>query len=105
MKDEKTLNKQIGERIRECRLEAGYSQSNLADILKFESPTAISLIEAGQRGLKIHDLIVISELFMKDYSYFLDGRTKKKNFDKSDTNIEELARRLLRVARHKKPIK
>lgn len=72
------LDKSIGNKIRECRLEAGYSQTILADLLEFESPTAISLIESGERSLKIKDLIILCQLFMKDYKYFL-GKPKDYN--------------------------
>lgn len=67
----KDLDREIGQKIRDCRVEAGYSQTNLASLLEYESPTAISLIESGERSLKIHDLIILCQLFMKDYSYFI----------------------------------
>jgi len=67
----KDLDKEIGQKIKACRIEAGYSQTNLADLLDYESPTAISLIESGDRSLKIYDLIILCQLFMKDYGYFI----------------------------------
>jgi len=67
----KDLDREIGQKIRDCRVEADYSQTNLASLLGYESPTAISLIEGGERSLKIHDLIILCQLFMKDYSYFI----------------------------------
>jgi len=65
------LDKIIGERMQEVRLEHDDSQTNLAYILGFESPTAVSLIESGQRSLKIRDLIILCQLYRKDYSYFI----------------------------------
>lgn len=75
----KDLDKEIGQKIKACRLEAGYSQTNLADLLEYESPTAISLIESGERSLKIHDLIILCQLFMKDYSYFVGKPSDHKH--------------------------
>ncbi len=97
------FDKQLGEKIRECRLEAGYSQTNLAQILEFDSPTAISLIERGERSLKIRDLVILADLFMKDYEYFLGRPSKsvRKKTAGSDAELEALARKLLRAARHK----
>lgn len=67
----KDIDREIGQRIKAYRLAANYSQSNLADVLSFESPTAISLIESGERSLKIRDLIILCHLFMKDYKDFI----------------------------------
>lgn len=75
----KDLDKEIGQKIKECRLQANYSQTNLAQMLQFDSPTAISLIESGERSLKIHDLIVLCQLFRKDYSYFIGKPSEHKN--------------------------
>jgi transcriptional regulator with XRE-family HTH domain len=104
MANSSKLDIEIGERIRECRLTAGYTQSNLAQLLEFDSPTAISLIENGERSLKIEHLITLVKLFKKDYKYFLESRTDSdsKTNKNDNENIEDLARRLLRVARNKK---
>lgn len=67
----KDLDKKIGQKIKACRIEAGYSQTSIAKLLKHDSPTAVSLIESGERSLKIHDLIILCQLFMKSYDYFL----------------------------------
>ncbi len=103
MSNDQELDKKIGQRIRDCRLTNGYSQSDLAKILGFDSPTAISLIEQGERSLKIRDLITLSELFMKNYEYFIGPKHKIKKSDgvKKDADIHDLARRLLRMARSK----
>jgi transcriptional regulator with XRE-family HTH domain len=78
MSEKFDLDKQIGQKIKEARLEFGYSQMNLADVLGFESPTAVSLIESGDRSLKIRDLIILCQLFMKDYDYFIGKPSKYK---------------------------
>lgn len=75
----KDLDREIGQKIKACRLEADYSQTNLAELLNYESPTAISLIESGERSLKIHDLIILCQLFQKNYSYFVGKPSDHKH--------------------------
>lgn len=84
------LDKEIGQKIKECRISSGYSQTNLAKLLKYESPTAISLIESGERSLKIHDLIIICQLFMKDYEYFIGSPNlhKKRILEESSLGTD-----------------
>lgn len=82
----KDLDKEIGQRIKACRLEANYSQTNLADLLNYESPTAISLIENGERSLKIYDLIILCQLFMKNYDYFLDKPNAHRMIERQKGN-------------------
>jgi len=66
-----TKYKLIGSRIKAIREEIGKSQKDLADVLDFESPTAISLIEAGERKVTVEDLEKIADFFHKDIKYFL----------------------------------
>ncbi len=73
------LNKKIGEKIEACRKEHGDSQTALAQVLKFDSPTAVSLIESGKRSLKIRDLIILCQLYQKDYRYFIGNPSDYKN--------------------------
>jgi transcriptional regulator with XRE-family HTH domain len=75
----KELDINIGQKIKECRIKADYSQTNLAQLLKYETPTAVSLIESGERSLKIHDLIILCQLFNKDYSYFIGRAIEHKH--------------------------
>ena len=103
MEKDKKFNKRLGQKIKECRLEKGLSQPELAKVRDFDSATAISLIENGERSLKIPDLIILSDFFKKDYEYFLGNSTgKSAGRAPKDQDIEQLARRLLRVARNKK---
>jgi transcriptional regulator with XRE-family HTH domain len=83
----KDLDIKIGQKIKDLRLEVGYSQSNLAEVLNYDSPTAISLIESGDRSLKIHDLIILCQLFMKDYSYFIGRPNDHKMVKKVKENF------------------
>lgn len=64
-------NKLIGQKIKEAREAAGKSQKDLAEILGFESATAISLIESGERKVKVEDLEKITEFLHKDIKFFL----------------------------------
>lgn len=64
-------NRLIGAKIKEAREATGKSQKDLADALKFESATAISLIEAGERKLKVEDLEKLAEFLHMDIKYFL----------------------------------
>ena len=69
-KEEKRVNT-IGSRIKESRENAGISQTELAEKLGFQSPTAISLIENGERGVTAPLLQRLSEIFKRDIKYFL----------------------------------
>lgn len=69
----------IGKRIREARESMGISQRELAGKLGYESSTAISYIEAGERKVSVVDLELISSLLDKDISYFLGQDSKQMN--------------------------
>ena len=71
MKISENKNKLIGQQIREARETAEKSQKELANALGFESTTAISLIEAGERKAKIEDLEKMSEFLHRDIKFFL----------------------------------
>lgn len=64
-------NKLIGQKIKEARESAEMSQKQLADALGFESATAISLIEAGERKSKIEDLEKMADFLHRDIKFFL----------------------------------
>lgn len=70
------INKQsrlqfIGEKIRLARQEAGLSQKELAEKIGFESATAVSLIEAGERKIGVVEMERIAKIFDQDIKYFL----------------------------------
>jgi len=69
----------IGQRIREAREAAGLSQKDLAQKLDYESPTAISYIESGDRKVSVVDLEKLSRLLDKDVRYFLGMENEKLN--------------------------
>jgi len=63
----------IGDRIKAAREKAGMTQSELAKLLGYTSPTAISLIEANERGIKVDTLKKIAELLHQNYQYLATG--------------------------------
>lgn len=69
-KDEKRVNT-IGSRIKNARESLNISQSKLATDLGFQSATAISLIESGERGITAPLLQRIAEILKRDIKYFL----------------------------------
>lgn len=72
-----TKSQEIGQRIRECRESLGMSQMDLAVKLGFESATAISLIESGQRNLAIEQLIELPSILGQSTEYFI-GKSEKQ---------------------------
>lgn len=68
----------IGSKIKEARQDVNMSQKELAELIGFDSSTAISLIEAGQRKVSIDDLEKISKILQKDIKFFL-GEEEKTN--------------------------
>lgn len=66
----------IGGKIREAREAAAVSQKTLADAVGFESATAISLIEKGERKLRVEDLEKIAAALNRDIKYFLGYENK-----------------------------
>lgn len=61
----------IGKKLREAREGAGLSQKQMAEMLGYESATAISLLEAGDRKISVVDLEKISSLLHRDIKFFL----------------------------------
>ncbi|AEH47106.1 helix-turn-helix domain-containing protein [Parageobacillus thermoglucosidasius] len=68
------MKRQIGERIKEIRIKKGLTQSYVAKELGYKSPSMLSEIEAGKKGIdadkipllaKILD-VDINELFFKE---------------------------------------
>jgi transcriptional regulator with XRE-family HTH domain len=91
----------IGKRIEMARKEEGLTQTELATKLHYESPTAISLIEAGKRKIKVAELEMIAEELHCDIQYLLTGSTNRppatvrmalrsEHKDLSTTEIEKI---------------
>ena len=65
------INTLIGSRVKEARETAHILQIELAKALDYESATAISLIESGERKLRAEDLQKVAKFLNRDISYFL----------------------------------
>lgn len=63
-------NKKIGQKIKEARENAGLSQLELAKHLGFESATAISLIEGGDRKISAENLVSLAKILQRDIKFF-----------------------------------
>lgn len=68
---------EIGQRIKSAREKEGVTQAELAKRLQYNSATAVSLIEAGERKVKIDDLELIADFLHRDLDYFIYGEAKK----------------------------
>jgi transcriptional regulator with XRE-family HTH domain len=69
----------IGQRIREARTKKGWSQKTLAEKLGFESATAISLIEAGERRPSVELLEKIADQLDRDIGFLLGKELDEAN--------------------------
>lgn len=66
--------KTVGQRIEQARIKAGLTQSELAAKLNYSSPTAVSLIEAGKRSVKVETLEKIAEFLHQDVAFLATGK-------------------------------
>lgn len=76
MKNIENKDQFIGNQIRIAREEAGYPQVAIAKALGFDSATAISLIEKGDRKLTAENLEKVADFLHKDVAFFL-GRDEE----------------------------
>lgn len=70
--------KQGGERIRQLRIEAGYTQEQLADILNIDR-SFYSRIERGERGCSVDLLVHLTALFDVSLDYLVLGKYRMIN--------------------------
>jgi transcriptional regulator with XRE-family HTH domain len=64
----------VGQRIKNARDKASLTQSELATKLGYNSPTAISLIEADERNVKVEMLYKIAQVLHQDVNYLATGK-------------------------------
>lgn len=69
--------KVIGGRIQKSREDAGLTQGQLAKAVGYQSATAISFIESGERKLKVGELEKIAKAVKQDSYYLLTGKLDK----------------------------
>lgn len=89
----------IGAQIKIARDEAGYSQLDLAKELNFESATAISLIESGDRNITVENLEKIADFLHRDIKFFL-GKDEQKELNveyalRADPNLSDDAKKAI----------
>ena len=90
--------KQSGERIRQLRIQSGYTQEKLAGVLNIDR-SLLSHIEAGKRGCSVDLLIQLSDFFNVSLDLLILGEEKKTSSCESrrkllKSNIAELIDRL-----------
>lgn len=108
MKTEDIKPKTLGQRIKQAREKAGYSQLDLAKALDFETATAISLIENDVRGVAAENLGRIASFLKTDVNALLGKEVKmdvivalraEKNISKQD---REAIERIIEMAKRKR---
>lgn len=77
MKSNDNSDKLIGARIRTAREDMNMSQMDLAKQLNFESSTAISLIENGERSISTENLVRLEKIFHRSVKFFLGLEEEK----------------------------
>lgn len=95
------INRFIGRRVSEFRLQKGLSQTQLAELIGKDSATAISYFESGLRKVSIDDLIKIAKVLDKKVEDFLPMSANEQidpedfaiklraNYDKLDEETEK----------------
>jgi transcriptional regulator with XRE-family HTH domain len=63
-------HKFIVEQLKKARIEAGFDQEKVAELLK-KTQSYVSKIEAGQRRIDIVQLKEFSKIYKKDLDYFI----------------------------------
>ena len=74
IKNDENSPQTIGQRIKAAREKASLTQSELARLLGYTSPTAVSLIEADERSVKADTLGKIAEILHQDMNYLATGK-------------------------------
>ena len=82
------LYKLVGERLKELRSSAGYSQEELAQKIGILSRTSISNIETGRHQPPLHTLSHLSKALNTEIHYILPTYEEVKAFIRA-TNPEE----------------
>jgi len=72
--DQEKTPSTVGQRIKVARDKAGLTQGQLAIMLGYTSPTAVSLIEADERSVKVETLEKIAGILHQDVNYLATGK-------------------------------
>lgn len=92
--------KKSGARIRQLRIQGGYTQEKLAGVLNIDQ-SYYGRIETGKRGCPVDIFIQLSDLFGVSLDYLILGRSSSDATESADvtrlkSDIEELVERLER---------
>ncbi len=68
-----TAQEMTGRRIKMLRIEKGYSQAKLAEMVGYKDKTAIAKIEAGKVDLPLSKIMAFSTALSTDMYYLLDN--------------------------------
>lgn len=71
----------IGQRIKDIREGAGMSQKDLATALEYESPTAVSLIEQGERKVSVEILEKIAHVLQVNMKDLLGDKEERPDLN------------------------
>lgn len=85
MDNKDVINVEIGNRIREARIQKGMTQEVLAEKVNFATPQHMSSIECGVKGISVPKLIELCKVLDIEADYLLFG-VKKEN---AETHISK----------------
>lgn len=90
--------KRCGERIRQLRMQSGFTQLKTADALNIDQ-SFYGRIEAGKRGCSVELFIQLSDLFGVSLDYLILGRSNNGPVKESDmlqlkSDIDDLSEHL-----------
>lgn len=80
---------ECGKRIAKLRIQHGYTQERLADVLNIDR-SFLSKVEAGKKGFSIDLLVQLSALFDVSLDYLIVGRIRKTEEPELKQKVEEL---------------
>lgn len=89
----------FAERIKELRMERGYTHKQLADLLGI-SESSVSMWETGQRSPTKNRMYRIAELFDVSFDY-LTGKSDSRNYAKEQLQRLEMYANYLTLRIHK----
>lgn len=80
---------EIASRLKEARVQAGLTQSQVANLLRLQRPS-VSEMEAGRRGVSAEELATLADTYGVSVTWLLDGEAG----DVSRVRYEMAARKL-----------
>ena len=90
MYDKQALNRTIGERIKLARIEAGYTQQRLADLVGMSSQN-LSAVERGVVGVSFPMLLSLCDALAVTTDSLLRGTIERSDVSRIVTRLETLS--------------